>query len=272
MAAYLVARAGLLSGKQTAIHWSWAPGFQEQFAATPVSEQLFTADPAALSCSGGLASVDFMLHLIADRHGEGLAGEVADQMLYHPARPATSPQRRAQASGDDTLAPAVRQAVTLIEANIAEPLTVPQIARALALSQRQLERQFRRDIGCSVVQFGTLCRLQHARVLLISTKLSVRDIAAASGFNTLSHFAHAFGKCFGRRPSDYRQGWPVGDSAPTWPGTLAAFLARPAVPPNGWHCRHRTGKAPCQANAGMTSLTNSSNDRFCSAWPRPRLA
>ena len=96
--------------------------------------------------------------------------------------------------------------------------------RASAASRYQLERQFRQGIGCTVVQFGTLCRLQHARVLLISTQLSVRDIAAASGFNTLSHFAHAFGKCFGRRPSDYRQGWPSGDAAPSWPGTLADFL------------------------------------------------
>jgi AraC family carnitine catabolism transcriptional activator len=67
-------------------------------------------------------------------------------------------------------------------------------------------------------------RLQHARVLLISTKLGVREIAAASGFNTLSHFAFAFRKCFGRKPSDYRQGWPKEDSAPSWPGTLAAFI------------------------------------------------
>jgi AraC family carnitine catabolism transcriptional activator len=98
------------------------------------------------------------------------------------------------------------------------------MAKALGTSQRQLERQFRHAVGCTVVQFGTLCRLQHARVLLISTKLSVRDIAAASGFNTLSHFAFAFGKCFGRRPSEYREAWPKEDNTPSWPGTLATFL------------------------------------------------
>ncbi len=40
------------------------------------------------------------------------------------------------------------------------------------------------------------------RVLLIATDLSVREIATASGFNTLSHFAYSFGKCW---PSDYHQ-------------------------------------------------------------------
>ena len=90
--------------------------------------------------------------------------------------------------------------------------------------RRQLERQCNKSIGCSVVQFALLARLQHARVLLIATKLSVREIATASGFNTLSHFAYAFKKCFGRRPSDYRQAWPENDTAPHWPGTLGRFL------------------------------------------------
>jgi AraC family carnitine catabolism transcriptional activator len=112
----------------------------------------------------------------------------------------------------------------VIERNMTEPLTVPEIAAYIGLSQRQLERQFKKSIGCSIVQFGLLMRLQHARVLLISTDLGVRESATASGFNSLSHFAYAFKKCFGRRPRDYRQAWPEQDSAPHWPGTLGRFL------------------------------------------------
>jgi AraC family carnitine catabolism transcriptional activator len=165
-----------------------------------------------------------MLKLIAQAHGDSMAAEVADQMLHHPIRPATAPQRRTLGQGIEALAPVLRQAIALIERNIPEPLTVPEIAASIGISQRQLERQFHRGVGCSVVQFGTLVRLQHARVLLISTKLSVREIATATGFNTLSHFAYAFRKCFDRRPSDYRQAWPTKDATPTWPGTLTRYL------------------------------------------------
>lgn len=219
-AGWLMARAGLLTGRRTAVHWAWAAGLQEQYDAIPVVEQLFTRDPP--SSAGGLSGSDLMLDLIAARHGAALAAEVADQMLHPAARPPDAAQRRSQARAD--LPAPVARAVALIEANIAEPLPVPDIARALGLSQRQLERQFRQALGCTVVQFATLARLQHARVLLISTRLSVREIAAASGFNTLSHFAHAFGRHFDRRPSDYRQGWPQDAPTPSWPGTLAAFL------------------------------------------------
>ncbi len=84
------------------------------------------------------------------------------------------------------------------------------------------------------MQFGTLVRLQHARVLLIATKLTVREIATATGFNALSHFASAFRKCFDRRPSDYRQGWRPSEATPSWPGTLTSYLET---------LQHRTARA-----------------------------
>ena len=221
---YVVARAGLLAGRQIALHWSWAPGFAEQFDQIAVTDQLYTPMDRVFSCAGGMAGLDLMIDIIARQHGPAMAGEVADQILHNPLRGPDAPQRLAQQTGTLALPDAVSRAIALIEKNIAEPLSVPQIAAALGASQRQLERQFRQAMGCTVVQFGTLVRLQHARVLLISTQLPVREVATASGFNTLSHFAHAFGACFGRRPSDYRQGWPKDDPTPSWPGTLAAFL------------------------------------------------
>jgi transcriptional regulator GlxA family with amidase domain len=221
---YLVARAGLLSRHPIATHWSWAPGFQEQFSEVEILDRLFTIEDNFMTVAGGLAGVDLMIKLISDRHGEGLALEVANQMLHHPVRSGDTPQRRTLGQATDLLPSLVRQAIRIIESNVAEPVSVPEIAEKLGLSQRQLERQFKQSVGCTVVQFGLLFRLQHARVLLIATKLSVRDIAAAAGFNTLSHFAHSFGKCFGRRPSDYRQSWPKEDATPSWPGTLSTFL------------------------------------------------
>lgn len=221
---YPLIQAGLLATARLATHWSWAPGIRERFPAVPLVEQLYTLDAPILTCAGGMAGVDLMLRLIADRHGEGMAGEVADQMLHQPIRPATAPQRRTPGHGSDQFSPVLRQAITLIEDTIADPLTVPDIADRLGLSQRQLERLFHRSLGCSVVQFGTLVRLQHARVLLIATKLSVREIATATGFNSLSHFASAFRKCFDRRPSDYRQGWAPTEATPSWPGTLSAYI------------------------------------------------
>ncbi len=221
---YLFARAGLLVHKLSTTHWSYLAGFQEQFPDTIATEQLFTEDGRIMTCSGGTAGIDLMLHLIQQEHGECLTGEISDQIIHHPVRLPDAPQRRTLGRGIETLNLVVRAAIDLIENNISEPLSVPRIAAKINVSQRQLERKFSAAMGCSVVQFGLLLRLQHARVLLISTELGVREIATASGFNSLSHFAFSFKKCFGRRASDYRQAWPDQDSEPHWPGTLSKYL------------------------------------------------
>jgi len=224
MASYIFARAGLLAGKLATTQWSYLAGFHEQYPDTIVSEQLFTEDGLMMSCSGGGSCVDLMLYLIQKDHGNALAGEISDQILHHPVRPGNTPQRKTLGRRLVTLEPGVRAAIDLIERNMSEPPSVPEIADTIGISQRQLERQFNKAVGCTVVQFGLLLRLQHSRVLLISTDLGVREIATASGFNSLSHFAYAFKKCFGRRPSEYRQAWPEQDTTPHWPGTLSKFL------------------------------------------------
>lgn len=222
--AYILARAGLLSNRKATTHWSYIAGFHEQFPDIDLSEQLFTEDGQIICCSGSTAGIDLMLKIIRDQHGEALAGEISNQVMHHPVRLGKDPQRKALGRGLEQLGADVRSAIEIIEANISEPLSVPEISLLAGLSQRQLERQFKKSVGCSIVQFGLLLRLQHARVLLISTDLGVREIATASGFNSLSHFSHAFKKCFGRRPSANRLAWPEEDVAPHWPGTLGSFL------------------------------------------------
>ena len=221
---YIVARAGLLDGKSATTHWSWLSGFQESFDRIETGECLFTIDNRVMTCAGGLAGVDLMLRLIEETSDSGFSGEIADQILHHPIRHASSPQRITMGRSTQSMLPLVREAMTLIDQNIEEPLKVPEIAARLDVSQRQLERHFKTHVGCTLVQFGLHRRLQNARLLLISTDLSVREVATASGFNTLSHFAYSFGKFFGRRPSEYREAWPIDEPAPSWPGSLADFL------------------------------------------------
>ena len=224
MAPYIFARAGLLAGRRATTHWSYLPGFQERFPDVIGVEQLFTVEGRIMTCAGATGGLDFMLHTIRADHGDALTAAVADNVMHHAIRSETHPQRKTRGRGLADLPPAVAAAVRLMDAQMDDPLKVPEIARHVGLSQRQLERQFNQSMGCSVVQFGLLLRLQNARVLLISTDLGVREIATASGFNSLSHFAYAFRNHFGRRPSEYRQAWPEGKDAPSWPGTLSAYL------------------------------------------------
>lgn len=221
---YPLARAGLLAGRRATTHWSWKPGFVEAFPNVDVREQLYTIDGNLLTCAGGTAGLDLMLTLVARHHGEQLAAEVTNQLLHHPRRPPDGAQRHPTGSSDIEVHPNVRAAMSLLEANIEEPITVPELCNELSVSQRQLERLFRQDIGCTVVQFSNLLRLQYGRVLLTSTQMTIREVSTACGFNSMSYFSLCFAKVFGKKPSEYRQSWPDNEPAPAWPGTAYDFM------------------------------------------------
>ena len=223
---YALARAGLMAGHRATTHWSCKLGFAESFPNIEVCEQLFTVNHKVMTCAGGTAGLDLMLTLVASRHGEQLAIEVANQILHHPRRPPEGAQRRAAGGADDDVHPDVRAAMSLLEQRIEEPIAVPRVCRELGVSQRHLERLFRRDTGCTIVQFAKLLRLQYARVLLTSTAMNIRQVSAACGFNSMSYFALCFMNAFGKKPSEYRQAWPDKEPHPTWPGTVYAFIEK----------------------------------------------
>lgn len=222
--AYILAEAQLLTNQQATTHWSYLQGFRERFPKIRVVEQLYTEIGPVMTCAGGTAGFDLMLSFIGKYRGRALAGEIADQIMHHPLRPPETSQKVTHGRGLASLPDGVRQAVQLIEEHIEDPLRVGEIARRVGISQRQLERRFNTSFDCSVSRFAQRLRLQHARVLLVSTTLSIGEISVASGFNTQSHFNKAFKECFGRKPSAYRNAWPDGEPGPHWPGTLAAFI------------------------------------------------
>ena len=80
-AAYSLARAGLLDGKRATIHWENQDSFSEEFEDVNLTKSVFVVDGNRLTTAGGTSSIDLMLKLIADDHGEELANAAADQMI-----------------------------------------------------------------------------------------------------------------------------------------------------------------------------------------------
>jgi len=223
---WILARAGLLDGHRATIHWYCRTAFAEDFPAVELAEQLYVVDRNRTTIAGGIAGLDAMLQDVREHHGDRLALEVADQVMHHPVREATAPQRTALGGRSEVAHPVLRRAVALMEENLEEPLAIPLIARRLKVSQRKLERLFRTHTGASAVGHYRMLRLELARVMLTHTALPVRDVALACGFSSLSHFAKSFGAQFGKRPRDYREAWPDDASVPQWPG-MTASLPRP---------------------------------------------
>ena len=221
--AYIFARAGLLTDRKATTHWSFFAGFTETFPQVHAMEHMFTIDGNIMTCAGGMAGIDLMLQRIKDSHDHDLADEVARQMLHQFHGQENMPQRPSKNTPALDVHPVIKKVTQFLEDRIEDNITIPELCGHIGIPQRKLERLFNRYVGCTVVQFYRLLRLQYARTLLVSTDMDIREISVASGFNSMSYFSHCFTKTFGRKPSLYRLAWPEEENVPSWPGTIYDF-------------------------------------------------
>mmetsp|Transcript_27758 Transcript_27758/g.51685 ORF Transcript_27758/g.51685 Transcript_27758/m.51685 type:complete len:335 (+) Transcript_27758:2393-3397(+) len=191
-AAYTLAKAGLLDGKKATIHWENQDSFAEEFQEVELTKSVFVVDGTRLTTAGGTSSIDLMLKLIADDHGEELANAVADQLIYSSIRTDQDTQRLSVPTRIGVRHPKLSQVIQIMEQNIEEPISPSVLAKDVGMSTRQLERLFRRYLNRSPKRYYMELRLQKARNLLMQTDMSVINVALACGFASPSHFS----KCY----------------------------------------------------------------------------
>lgn len=190
--AHALARAGLLDGKRATIHWENQDGFVEQFDQVTLVRSVFMMDGNRWTTAGGTSSIDLMLRIIASDHGEDLAYDVADQLIYSTIRTDHDSQRPSIPTRIGVRHPKLGQVIQTMEGNIEEPISPADLAEVVGMSTRQLERLFRRYLNRSPKRYYMELRLQKARNLLMQTDISVINVALACGFTSPSHFS----KCY----------------------------------------------------------------------------
>lgn len=99
----------------------------------------------------------------------------------------------------------LRRALHLMAENVAQPLSVAQLARRLHTNRRFLERRFRSYLGRSPLEQMRWVQVQHACHLLVNTSLSIAEIAEDAGFANSRRFAEGFQRVTGSAPSAYRR-------------------------------------------------------------------
>jgi LacI family transcriptional regulator len=88
----------------------------------------------------------------------------------------------------------------------ADPLytSVAALVREVNLSQKTLERRFRRYLDKTPEQEIMRIRIERSKILLRETSLSVESVALKTGFYSQGHFIKAFKREVGMTPGDYR--------------------------------------------------------------------
>jgi len=199
---FILARAGLLQGRQACVSWFHRDDFLEEFAdVVAVTDRLYLIDRDRITCSGGAGVADLAAALIERHLGAEAARKSLRVLLIDTPRNETTPQPMpslARSVRDEK----VRRAILIMEQNLSGPKPVAKIAAQLGVSSRQLERRFLAEMGVGPASAYRAMRLDYGRWLITDGARRVGDAASLSGFADSAHFTREFRKRWGEAPSD----------------------------------------------------------------------
>ncbi|MGI5237398.1 helix-turn-helix domain-containing protein [Dactylosporangium sp. CA-139066] len=203
--AFALAAAGLLDGRRATTHWRYAGAFRARFAQVALDpDVLYLAEGDVWTSAGSAAGLDLCLHVIRTDHGAAIANAVARRLVVQPHRDGGQAQfieaPMPAAAEDDRIAASLTWAL----ARLAEPLTLPALARQAHMSPRTYLRHFTRATGTSPIRWLLRQRVQASLALLETTDFSVEQIASAVGFDSPVTYRHHFTNAMRTSPSAYR--------------------------------------------------------------------
>ena len=92
-----------------------------------------------------------------------------------------------------------------LAANLAEPISLADLADAAGLSRMHFAAQFRAATGCRPHDYVLQYRIEHAKQMLISADMTLVHIALSVGFQTQSHFSTVFKRLTGSTPAQWQR-------------------------------------------------------------------
>lgn len=98
----------------------------------------------------------------------------------------------------------INPAVQYINAHYEEPIDLAELAAACNVSPSQLIRNFKKYLNCTPHNYLLGYRLRQSKQLLVTTSMSIEEIAEKCGFNSASHYARAFRAKETISPSEFR--------------------------------------------------------------------
>jgi transcriptional regulator GlxA family with amidase domain len=205
-AVFLLQAAGVLAKRRVTTTWWLATELQRvEPRCTVDADRMVCADGPVSTAGAAFAQTDLMLHLLRTRFGVALADAVGRMLLIdgrHAQANFVVPTMLA--NGNELVARLVER----IEAALPSPPRVETLAGELAMSPRTLARQVRQATGRSPLALVQSVRLNRARMLIESSRLSIDAVAEKVGYADATALRRLMRKVTGSTPSRYRTAGP----------------------------------------------------------------
>ncbi len=203
--AYVLAEAGLLSGKPATTHWGHVDRFTQLYPDVRVMpDALFAREGKFFTSAGATAGIDLALSLVDEDFGRDLAMAIARELVVFRVRAAGQGQRSAALDAYGGTSDRLRRATDYILAHLEDGVTVEQVAEHVCIGTRQLSRIFKETLGRSPSEYIRAAQLDLARELLSGTDQSMDKVALRCGFSGRQQMAGVFDRLLGVTPMAFR--------------------------------------------------------------------
>ena len=201
-AVFLLQAAGVLAGRRVTTSWWMAAELRRlEPRCTVDADRMVCADGPVSTAGAAFAQTDLMLHLLRTQFSAGLADAVG-RILLIDGRQAQAPfVLPAMLSNGNEL---VARLMARIESALPQPPSVETLAGEFAMSQRTLSRRVREATGRSTLALVQSVRLNRARMLIESSRMSIEQVAAQVGYEDATALRRLMRKAAGANPSRYR--------------------------------------------------------------------
>jgi transcriptional regulator GlxA family with amidase domain len=184
---FLLAETGLLNGRRATTTWWLGPLFRRRYPKVElVTDRIVVADWPIITGGAAMAQMDLMLAIVGKFAGPKLAGACANYLLLDERRSQVPFMAINYLASQD---PRIAKAEKWVRNHIARDFTMEELAEAVAMAPRTFARRIAATCGVSPIQFVQRIRLETARHLLETTRLSVEEIARQVGYAEPSPFA-----------------------------------------------------------------------------------
>jgi transcriptional regulator GlxA family with amidase domain len=211
LGAFVLAEAGLLDGRPATTHWALVPAFAKRYPRIELRpDVLYVDDGDVLTSAGTAAGIDCCLHMLRSDYGAEVANHMARRMVVAPHRQGGQAQYVEQplpASGADNR---LADVLAWAQKHLNQPHSLDDLARRALLSRRSFTRHFRQVTGTTVGRWLLNQRLALAQRQLESTRRSIEEIAADTGFGSAVSLRQHFAAAFQTSPSTYRREFRAG--------------------------------------------------------------
>jgi transcriptional regulator GlxA family with amidase domain len=201
LGAFLFAEAGLLNGRRATSHWRFSKELAQRYPMVKVaSEPVWVKDHNIYTSAGISAGIDLALAWVEEDCGNGIATEVACELVLYLRRPASQAQLSVSLSAQAREMKSIQELQVWIAEHLHKDLSLQLLADRIAMSLRNFERVFAREVGMSPARYVRQLRVEAAQRMIDRSEKGLEEIALACGFSSADLMRRSFLRILGTTP------------------------------------------------------------------------